>query len=482
MSASEPPQPPASANVVSPPPRQRKRHQLGSRLAAVVATTLLVVVGSAGVLAVSAMAQAYREEARNRAAAMLAMLSVPAALAVADSTFDRLDGYLSEAVRPAGQDVQLVAVVTLDSAGRAVAGSTDALGPPPVAGQPAELSEQFCTLAVQSRHPMWRRVVGPGARVHLLVGMPAVSGLRWGTLVGVFDLGMVETRIAQSRGYLIALAFSMAALLAAVTYAAFSRMAVRPMQELATAAEAIRDGRHEVRLNWHRQDELGALSDSFDHMAGEIERYTDSLEQKVAARSAEVVAKNADLQMVNAQLREAVTELERLAHVDPLTAVANRRSFDTELHHFAQLGGDRPWALLMCDIDHFKRVNDSFGHPVGDIVLREVARLLRDELRGSDRIARYGGEEFAILLANTAPDAAVDVAKRLGQVVANHNFENVSGMPIGQVTVSIGIANFPDDGTERNQLIERTDQALYGAKAAGRNRVVRWDAGLVDAG
>ncbi len=459
----------------------RHRHELGSRLAGVVALTLLVVVGGAGALSVTATAQAYREEARDRAAGMLAMLSVPAALAVADSTFDRLDGYLSEAVRPSGQDVQLVAVVTLDSAGRAVAGSTDALGPPPIPGYPADLSQQFSTLAVQSRHPMWRRLSGPGSRVHLLVAVPAVSGLRWGTLVGVFDLSMVEARIAHSRRYVLALAFSVAALLAAVTYAAFSRMAVRPMQELAKAAEAIHDGRHDVRLNWQRQDELGAVANSFDHMANEIERYTDSLEQKVAERSAEVEAKNVDLRQVNAQLREAVTELERLAHVDPLTAVANRRSFDNELVNFTALGGERPWALLMCDIDHFKRVNDTFGHPVGDIVLREVARLLRDELRGSDRIARYGGEEFAILLANTTPDAAVDVARRLGLVVANHNFDTISGMPIGQVTVSIGIANFPSDATESAQLVERTDQALYGAKAAGRNRVVRWESGLIEA-
>ena len=238
--------------------RKVRTQRLGTRLAAVVASTLLAVVGGSGALAVAAIAQAYRDEARDRSAAVLTMLSVPAALAVADSTFDRLDGYLSEAVRPAGQDVQLIAVVTLDTRGRAVAGSTNALGPPPVPGQPSDIGITFTQQGVHSRHPMWRRLHNADGSVYLLVSVPAVSGLRWGTLVGVFDLSLVELRIERSRRIVSVIALLVAGLLAAVTYAAFSRMAVRPMQELARAAEAIRDGRHDIRLNWRRRDELGA--------------------------------------------------------------------------------------------------------------------------------------------------------------------------------------------------------------------------------
>jgi len=467
--------------MADPVARTRRRHSLGSRLAAIVATTLFAVIGGAGALAVATTADAYREEARQRAASMLAMLSVPAALAIADSTYDRLDGYLSESVRPGGQDVQLHAVVAFDSAGRAVAGSIDALGPPPIPGVGVLPSARFCALARGARNALWQTIAGAGHKQWLLVAVPAVSGLRWGTLVGVFDVNLVERRIEAYRMLLIAIAFAVAGLIAVVTYAAFSRLAVRPMASLAAAAEAIRAGRHEVRLGWSRRDELGQIAASFDHMAGEVERYTTDLEQKVAERSAEVEAKNRDLQGVNARLREAVAELERLAHVDPLTAVANRRSFDVALDQFVAAPADRPWAMLMVDVDHFKRVNDTFGHPVGDVVLREVARLLRDELRGSDRIARYGGEEFAILLASTQPEAAHDVARRLGQVIADHDFSHTAGVTIGRITVSIGIANHPVDAVGREAIIAHTDQALYAAKTAGRNRVVRWTASLVGA-
>lgn len=453
------------------PPRGG-RH-LGTRLASVVALTLVVVGGGAGMVAVSETAHAYREESLQRAAAMLTMLAGPAALAVAESSFDKLDGYLAEAVRPGGQDVQLVAVATFDAAGRAVAASTDALVPPTVPGQRPEASQDFVDYAVRSPHSMWRRVEAPTG-AHLMVSVPAVSGLRWGTLVGVFDTGQVEQRIDRSLRSVFAVVFVAAALLAAVTYAAFSRMAVQPMQELARAAEAIRNGVRGVRLNWRRNDELGQVAASFDHMAAEVERYTSGLQQEVADRSAEVEARNRDLQVVNAQLRVANAELDRLAHVDPLTAVGNRRSFDQLLAHVAGHGEQRKWALLMCDIDHFKRINDGWGHPMGDLVLREVARLLHGELRGNDRVARFGGEEFAVLLDGAGPDTAMDVARRLVQVIANHDFEALAVVPLGRVTVSIGVAVHPDDGIGADQLLERTDAALYAAKAGGRNRVERW--------
>ncbi len=451
----------------------RRSRRLATRLAAVVALTLVAVGGGAAMVAISQTAQAYREESLQRSAAMLTMLAGPAALAVADSSFDKLDGYLAEAVRPGGQDVQLVAVVTFDSAGRAVAASTDALVPPAVPGQPASASQDFVDFAVRSRHPMWRRTA-TAAGTHLLVSVPAVSGLRWGTLVGVFDTRLVEERIGRTLRSVLAMVFGAAGLLAAVTYAVFSRMAVRPMQELASAAEAIRQGARGMRLNWRRRDELGLMAASFDHMAAEVERYTSGLQQEVADRSAEVEARNRDLQVVNAQLRIANAELDRLAHVDPLTAVGTRRSFDQLLAKVSGQGEARKWALLMCDIDHFKRVNDTWGHPMGDVVLREVARLLHGELRGNDSIARFGGEEFAVLLDGAGPDTAMDVARRLVQVVRQHDFEALAGVPLGMVTVSIGVAVHPDDGVGAEQLLERTDAALYAAKAGGRDRVERW--------
>lgn len=456
----------------------RRSRRLATRLAMVVALALVVVVGGAGWAAVSATASAYRDEALQRAAAMLTTLAGPAALAVADSTFDRLDGFLCEAVRPTGADVELVAVVTMDTAGRAVAASTDAIGAPLVPGQPLAVSQQFAESAGKSPDTLWRRFEGAGGRVYVLVSVPAVSGLRWGTLIGVFDLSLVEDRIDRTLLYVLALVVGAAGLLALVTYAAFSRLAVRPMQELAHAAESIRRGQRDRRLNWRRKDELGLMAASFDHMADEVERFTTGLQVKVAERSAEVEARNRDLQRVNAQLRTANAELERLAHVDPLTAVANRRSFDSQLLQLADRRSPQPFALLMCDIDHFKRINDSHGHPIGDIVLREVARALSAELRGSDRIARYGGEEFILILANAGAETAVEVARRLVHVVGALQLDELCGVPIGVVTISIGVAVAPEDGSGPAELITRSDAALYAAKTGGRNQAVRWTAAL----
>lgn len=173
-------------------------------------------------------------------------------------------------------------------------------------------------------------------------------------------------------------------------------------------------------------------------------------------------------------LIKANRQLEVLASRDPLTGLENRRSFDD--HLVAELRRahreQTPLALLLIDVDHFKRFNDTYGHPAGDDCLRRIGRILADSVRRpADLAARYGGEELAVILPSTGADGALAVAEQFMQRLQQANLTH-TGSPLGRITASIGIATLAG-GSESNPhaLIEAADRALYRAKAAGRNRL-----------
>jgi diguanylate cyclase (GGDEF)-like protein len=186
-------------------------------------------------------------------------------------------------------------------------------------------------------------------------------------------------------------------------------------------------------------------------------------------RQLEVIAMQAAESILRARLFDA-TEL--LATTDGLTGLLNHRTFQARLDEqlaLAQRYAKRA-ALLLCDIDHFKTVNDTYGHPVGDVVLRGVAQILAREARTTDLAARYGGEEFAILMPETDAAGALVIAERIRERIAAQVFETEQG-PL-KVTLSLGVAGYPDDADRRASLVERADACLYQAKRAGRNRSV----------
>ncbi len=175
-----------------------------------------------------------------------------------------------------------------------------------------------------------------------------------------------------------------------------------------------------------------------------------------------------------AQLREDLESVKREAMTDPLTSLANRKYFDIALQERMRqsFGSGAPVCLLMLDIDHFKRFNDSYGHQLGDQVLKLVARTLIDTVKGRDLPARYGGEEFAVILPETALRDAVTLADKIRIAVASRRIVKKStGEELGTITMSIGAAEyiFGETGSE---WIQRADMALYAAKHAGRNRVM----------
>lgn len=164
-------------------------------------------------------------------------------------------------------------------------------------------------------------------------------------------------------------------------------------------------------------------------------------------------------------------KLVALNMVDALTGVNNRRSL--EIHLKEELDRhrryDRSFSLIMFDIDHFKMVNDTYGHQCGDHILQSIATLIAGSIRGEDILARYGGEEFCCLLPETAISAAVSIAERCRKKVANHSFkyhdQNIN------ITISLGVSAMNSDTTNPDILLKRADDGLYAAKNNGRNRV-----------
>lgn len=165
--------------------------------------------------------------------------------------------------------------------------------------------------------------------------------------------------------------------------------------------------------------------------------------------------------------KQAEQQLEFLATTDPLTGISNRRRFDGVLH--VEIARSRrygvPLSLVMFDIDHFKRINDSLGHPVGDSVLVQLTELVAANIRETDLFARLGGEEFAVLVPNCDAECGRLFAEKLRKLAEAHAFDD-----IGRLTCSFGVAEHRKDEDE-NQLIKRADEALYYAKGGGRNRV-----------
>ncbi|HYA08490.1 MAG TPA: GGDEF domain-containing protein, partial [Gaiellaceae bacterium] len=170
----------------------------------------------------------------------------------------------------------------------------------------------------------------------------------------------------------------------------------------------------------------------------------------------------------------AVPQLQAEARVDPKTGLYNARYFATtlaaEIARAARF--ERPMSLIMADLDLLRDINNSYGHLAGDAVLQGIAEIFRSQLRHYDVPARFGGEEFSILLPETPADQALEIAERIRRAVAEREFEVETATEPVRATVSIGVASFPKDGADANELIHQADLAVYRAKLQGRNRVL----------
>jgi diguanylate cyclase (GGDEF)-like protein len=173
-----------------------------------------------------------------------------------------------------------------------------------------------------------------------------------------------------------------------------------------------------------------------------------------------------DLSKKNQELKMANARIQKIMDTDPLTGLLNRRSFRKILkkNMFFARRHNFPLALLMVDIDHFKKINDTLGHDVGDQVLKQLAKILHRSCRTEDIVARFGGEEFVVLLPGTNASSAVAWAERVRAKIENARIRRVSW----KVTASFGVTELLPSDTEQS-FIQRADEALYAAKRKGRN-------------
>ena len=219
----------------------------------------------------------------------------------------------------------------------------------------------------------------------------------------------------------------------------------------------------------------GELIGSFNLGSFSEERFAEASGTDFLQRLATIVA----ICLENATNNE---RLKRVGLTDPLTRINNRRFFDQRLNEEIgrSMRANEPISCLFIDIDHFKTINDDNGHQIGDVILREVARLIREQLRNCDVLARYGGEEFAVLLANTSEQIAWEVAERIRTSIDQHTFHLPESEKNLNATVSVGIATMSalqgleDVLTLGHSLVENADHALYEAKSEGRNCVISY--------
>jgi diguanylate cyclase (GGDEF)-like protein len=204
----------------------------------------------------------------------------------------------------------------------------------------------------------------------------------------------------------------------------------------------------------------------FENAQAEIEQRRDAQESLLQA--------NQDLQIQLNKVKALQHELREQATRDPLTGLHNRRFLNDVLRQRIQQAEQRSTQLsiLMIDIDLFKKFNDSYGHQAGDALLQSLAGLLRRHTRSMDIACRYGGEEFLLVLSNTSLEIAARRAEQLR--LSFYESENKFDQQYLKATISIGVAAFPTHGTGAEELIMQADQALYAAKAAGRNKVIVW--------
>jgi diguanylate cyclase len=201
-----------------------------------------------------------------------------------------------------------------------------------------------------------------------------------------------------------------------------------------------------------------------DTMRSDVDRMNRSL----STLTIRLETSHQEVSQLQGELKRAREE----ASLDPLSGILNRRGFDVELNRLCRAAAEQgtELSLVMIDIDFFKKINDRYGHPFGDLVIRAVGQALSQLTQRKDVAARYGGEEFALLLPETPATGAREVADRVRAVIARGVIKRGDGEPVGAVTISAGIAQYMR-GEDPLSLIARADRALYASKQGGRDRV-----------
>jgi diguanylate cyclase (GGDEF)-like protein len=243
---------------------------------------------------------------------------------------------------------------------------------------------------------------------------------------------------------------------------------------------------------WAQERTIRSISQTFDELLVPVVTDESVIALMKLTRSREKPFSTDELRFLEAVANQTALALERvkliaflenLSITDALTGIANRRHFEWRLSEEVERARryKYPLSALLLDLDHFKQVNDNYGHQIGDTVLQQVAQRLKNSLRRTDFLARYGGEEFVVLAPQTPAERAIILGERLRQVIAESPITVADDLQI-RITLSVGIAVFPDHAQNESELIGAADAALYKAKQMGRNRVCMFEPELVKGG
>jgi diguanylate cyclase (GGDEF)-like protein len=279
-----------------------------------------------------------------------------------------------------------------------------------------------------------------------------ISELGWG-VVAEKERAKAYAQIVRLRNLTLALVVGLLFVIGLAAYL-LSLSLVRPLNRLTSGAGKVAGGDLEVDVPVSSRSEVGYLTEVFNDMVARLRQGRE------------------ELASINETLREKNVELHEISITDSLTGLYNRKhlmeTLDKEVSRSQR--HSRSFSLLVIDIDHFKKYNDTYGHLAGDEVLSKLASVFKESIRSSDYAARYGGEEFIIMLPEIGPEQGVEAAERIRHKVAEEIFSG-DGESI-KVTISVGVACYPKNGEDAESVIRNADAALYEAKELGRNRVI----------
>jgi diguanylate cyclase (GGDEF)-like protein len=440
---------------------------LRTKIVSLIIGTIALIQLAWGLSVVRSDAALLELEAQRRSRAILHAIAAPAAIHMASLKFETLDAVLEVYNRRSRGELAFKWIAILDMNGKVVS-HTD----PRQFGQ--IYTDVFTRRSMVSSRSLTNTIETEGGR-KIQVSMPIHSGLRWGTIIGQTSLAGLDSRVIQNQWIVLISTLLIAMSTAILISTLLGRMVFLPLERFAQTSRSIGSGDFTARADVpDTNDEMALLGHTLNEMADRVETQTIQLEAKVRTRTKELKAANSALEEANQNLATAVDELERLASTDGLTSLTNHRTLQEKLVEEVRRSerSKSPLTILMIDVDHFKTYNDMHGHPAGDKVLVQVARIFEESLRNTDIVARYGGEEFAVLLIDTPLSYGAKVADKLRNSIRQANFMGADrSQPNQRITISMGMAGWPIHGTTPAGLIEAADQALYDAKRAGRDQV-----------
>jgi diguanylate cyclase (GGDEF)-like protein len=417
---------------------------ISSKVALSISIAVAVVGATATAIAVNRQGSERRSEFQSKSLEAIELLALTVAPSVAEHRHHEVQGVLDNIANFPDRfhDVQQLEVIGED--GRVIA-SLD----------PTRFNEVALEASGDLRQRESLARFGPHG---LFVAVPLQVTHWLGVVRASFDIKPLEQATLGQQRRAALLVVGTIVVLGVALYLVHRRLVASRLGRLADAAHALGKGSMDVRAEASGDDEIAALGSSFNDMAGALKRYTDDLEHIIAERTEELEAAN--------------RRLEALATVDPLTGLFNRRYFDEQSRRALEVASrsGRPLSLVLVDVDRFKSINDRFGHPAGDEVLKDIAALLLKSARKADLCARLGGEELAVLMPETTLEAAAEAAERMRHALERSTHATVPELR-EPVTASFGVATRSELRQRLEDLVTAADDALYRSKTGGRNRV-----------